>query len=217
MSHRSPLSTPTKPQHAARCHGDTGPRNTWRCLLGWTLASATSLALLSGCGSSTDNATTPTNSTPASNTGDAGGSAKTSVTSELGQLAVNQINAIRASARSCGGVSFGAAAPIAWNDKVESSALVQADYMQTSDSLTHTGSGGSTLGDRVSAAGYSWAGVAENIGWGYASLDEVLQGWLESPGHCANLMSPDYSEIGIGQSGSGSDAYWALVLARPRS
>lgn len=204
------------------------------------LALSVSLSLLGGCGSSSDSANnTAAGASSGSNTIASGGNASTEGTtttssattssattgsaktsgaaSTFAQQAVSQINAIRATARNCGGVSFAAAAPIAWNDKIEASAVSQADYMQSSNMLTHTGSGNSTLGQRVAAAGYDWSGVAENVAFGYDSLGDVLQGWVESPGHCANLMNPSYVEMGLAQSNDSMDAYWALVMAQPRS
>lgn len=189
----------------------------------WTIAAAgASLAILftlAGCGSSGDGNSTaaPAGSAaaPAAATTPPGAS-KTADT-ELAQKAVAQINAIRATGRNCGGVAFAAAAPISWSSAAAAAADGQAVYMQTTGTLTHNGSGGATLGQRLSAAGYNWGSVGENIAFGYDTLEDVLQGWVESPGHCANLMSSNYAEIGIGQSTGTGETYWALVLARPRS
>ena len=59
-----------------------------------------------------------------------------------------------------------------------------------------------------------------NVPAGYGGVDAVLQGWLGSTGHCANLMSPNFTEIAVAcvQAG-GSDPYgkyWTMDLARPR-
>jgi hypothetical protein len=53
--------------------------------------------------------------------------------------------------------------------------------------------------DRLERAGYTgWTAIAENIAAGYPTPEAVVQGWMSSPGHRANLLSPRYTEIGIG-------------------
>jgi uncharacterized protein YkwD len=74
--------------------------------------------------------------------------------------------------------------------------------------------------DRVDAAGYDWASVAENIAGGYPSIDAVVAGWVKSPSHCKNLMSPSFREAGLacvpGSAASTYTNYWALNLGRQR-
>ncbi len=62
----------------------------------------------------------------------------------------------------------------------------------------HVGPDGSTLGDRVRAGGYGYCLIAENIARGQRSVDEVLLGWVKSPGHLANIRRPEVIEIGFG-------------------
>ena len=71
---------------------------------------------------------------------------------------------------------------------------------------------------RVARAGYSWSVVGENIAAGQRDADTVVKSWLESPGHCANLMNPEYSEVGVAFATNASSAagiYWAQVFAAP--
>jgi uncharacterized protein YkwD len=79
---------------------------------------------------------------------------------------------------------------------------------------------GGSLPRRVSAAGYDWGFAAENLGAGYSTLDDAVQGWKTSPGHRKNLLDPHATEIGIAAvatpAGSHHRNYWALVLATPR-
>jgi uncharacterized protein YkwD len=74
--------------------------------------------------------------------------------------------------------------------------------------------------DRMKAEGYNWNGASENIAAGYGTVAAVMAGWASSPGHCANIMSPNYTQLGIAcVSGGGSSTfrnYWTMNLARPR-
>ena len=68
--------------------------------------------------------------------------------------------------------------------------------------------------------GYDWWGVSENVSAGYRSGPDALLGWMKSPGHCANLMTPDYTEVGVGAAFAKGDRfgwYRAMVLAKGRN
>ena len=68
-----------------------------------------------------------------------------------------------------------------------------------------------SVGDRLLACGYpaSSAGWGENIAYGYTSADAVMQGWLNSPGHRANIENPSYRAIGVGAAASSTGRlYW---------
>ena len=47
-------------------------------------------------------------------------------------------------------------------------------------------------------AGYSFQAAGENIAAGQTTPQEVVDGWMQSPGHCSNIMSPSFTEIGVG-------------------
>jgi uncharacterized protein YkwD len=67
----------------------------------------------------------------------------------------------------------------------------------------------------VSRTGYTWRTVGENIASGPTTAAEVMAGWLASPGHCENIMSPRFTEMGIGwvvDPRSESGVYWAQVF-----
>jgi uncharacterized protein YkwD len=62
--------------------------------------------------------------------------------------------------------------------------------------------------DRMSDAGYSGASPwGENIAAGQPTPAEVVDGWMHSPGHCRNIMDPDYHVIGIGYAYDASSSY----------
>lgn len=98
-----------------------------------------------------------------------------------------------------------------WNDKLEAAAQGHSDYMNRNKILNHTGSKRSTPASRISTAGYKWVFVAENIAMGQHTVKEVMQSWLNSPGHCKNIMSKNAVDMGAAKSG----AYWTLVFAAP--
>jgi uncharacterized protein YkwD len=84
--------------------------------------------------------------------------------------------------------------------------------------MDHTGRDGSTPQQRIGATGYSWVEAGENLASGVMSADAVVAGWLQSPGHCANLMEPAYTEMGVAYAVNPRDAagiYWALEFGRP--
>ena len=95
--------------------------------------------------------------------------------------------------------------------------LVQAAQVHSADqaahhTMGHVGSDGSTVSTRVTAAGYSWQLVAENVAWNYSSPETVMVGWMGSPPHCMAIMHPDVSEFGAAEV----DLFWAQVFADPR-
>jgi uncharacterized protein YkwD len=79
---------------------------------------------------------------------------------------------------------------------------------------------GSTPADRATRAGYPWRLVGENIASGNRTPQEAVQAWLDSPGHCANLMNPGFTEMGaayaIDPHSENQTPYWTQVFARPR-
>jgi uncharacterized protein YkwD len=71
------------------------------------------------------------------------------------------------------------------------------------DTMVRTGTfahvvGKSDPGSRVSRTGYTWSALAENIATGYPTPRKVVAGWMASPGHCRNILSPVYREVGTG-------------------
>jgi uncharacterized protein YkwD len=110
-------------------------------------------------------------------------------------------------------------APLVVNAKLNSAAMNHSIDMARNDFMSHSGSNGSTLGQRVTSAGYAWAFVAENIAAGYDTPDEVVAAWMDSSGHRANILSATATEVGVGvltNSNSTYGIYWTLDFAKPR-
>ena len=83
--------------------------------------------------------------------------------------------------------------------------------------LTHTGSDGSNMVDRVNRTGYQWSRLAENIACGYANAASVMNGWMNSSGHRRNILNPDLAQVGVSLERSDRGAtYWVQVFGTPR-
>jgi uncharacterized protein YkwD len=106
-------------------------------------------------------------------------------------------------------------APLTVNSKLSDAAQTHSQNMAVQDFFSHTGKDGSSAGDRVSKTGYNWRTVAENIAAGQRSPAEVVQSWIDSPGHRENMLNPTVKEIGVGYFFLANDtgttnynAYW---------
>lgn len=97
----------------------------------------------------------------------------------------------------------------AYNDRLETAARSQARLMVQKDTLSHDL--GVTLRERVRAAGYEGA-VGENLARGHPNLQAVIQGWLDSSGHRATLLSNKFTEFGFATARTpGGKIYWAMI------
>ncbi|WP_462186179.1 MULTISPECIES: CAP domain-containing protein [unclassified Frankia] len=104
-------------------------------------------------------------------------------------------------------------APLTVDDRLAAAAEAHSVDMATRGFFAHTSPEGRTVSDRVSALGYRYAQVAENIAAGQNSADEVVTGWMNSPGHRANILIPRLRQIGIGQATGGEYGFcWTQVF-----
>ncbi|UGQ13619.1 CAP domain-containing protein [Yinghuangia sp. ASG 101] len=88
--------------------------------------------------------------------------------------------------------------------------------MAVRDYFDHTGLDGRQPADRVRATGYDYSRVAENIAAGQNTPAEVVEGWMNSPGHRANILTPELTQIGIGLAHGGTyRTYWTQVFGTP--
>jgi uncharacterized protein YkwD len=131
-----------------------------------------------------------------------------------------RVNAARARGANCGSAGrFGPAPPLAWNDALARAAERHTRDMVAGNFFSHTGSDKTELRQRADAAGYKWRTLAENVAGGRGTIDGTLQQWLESPGHCANLMKPDLVHVAVacvpGGARSTYTHYWTMALGAP--
>jgi uncharacterized protein YkwD len=137
---------------------------------------------------------------------------------KTGALVLDLVNRARARPRRCGGQEFGAAPPLRWSPRLEKAALTHARDMAAHGVMTHAGSDGSTAAQRVTRVGYAWSATGENVAAGQRDGESVVKSWVASPGHCANLMSPDFTEMAVAFATSErTDAgiYWTQVFGAP--
>jgi uncharacterized protein YkwD len=137
----------------------------------------------------------------------------------LATRALQLINNVRARGARCGGEVFGPVPPVELSTTLAGVAFGHASDMAENHYFEHKDLHGNTPSDRVRATGYQETLVGENIAYGPKSVDEVMKGWLDSPGHCENIMDPRFVEMGLGYATSNDSKhalYWVQVLAKPR-
>ena len=140
-------------------------------------------------------------------------------TAALQTRALELINAVRETGHDCGAAGvFAPAAPLGWDSRLEAAARVHSADMARTGNFDHTGTDGSSAGDRIEREGYAWGRWAENIAAGQGTLEAAVEGWLASPGHCRNLLAPNVRDTAL-VCVTNEDAryrhYWTQVFARP--
>jgi len=90
--------------------------------------------------------------------------------------------------------------PVTWNPLLDQAAKSQARSMAALRRMAHNlpETATPTLVARVRAAGYEFRRVSENIAFGQRDAETVVQSWMNSPGHRANILDPNVSETGVG-------------------
>ena len=106
---------------------------------------------------------------------------------------------------------YKAVPPLKWNATLEKVAKAHSDDMRRRNTMTHYGKDGKDPGNRLNKAGYKWSTWAENVAMGQQNEEEVIKSWLKSSGHCANIMNPNVTEVGVARSGT----YWTQLFATP--
>ncbi|WP_346796921.1 CAP domain-containing protein [Halomonas sp. Bachu 37] len=132
---------------------------------------------------------------------------------------LSRVNEARSQARQCGNQRFAAVNELSWDCTLEAAAEAHSRDMAENDYFSHTGPDGVGIQQRVSERDYVWRAVGENIAAGQMSIAAVVDGWLESPGHCRNIMKDTFTEMGMAKADdpdSEYSSYWTQVLAQPR-
>jgi uncharacterized protein YkwD len=141
---------------------------------------------------------------------------RTEGASDVRERVLELVNLARGEPRQCGAQRFGAVVPLLASELLDTAATAHAEDMAARDELSHLGSDGSTVRERVTRTGYAWLAVGENVAEGQPDADSVVRDWLASPEHCATLMDPADREMGIAYAISSegmAHAYWAQVFA----
>ncbi len=129
-------------------------------------------------------------------------------------------NEARAHARTCGRRRFPPAPPLTLSAALTRAARAHSRDMAAHNFFSHTGSGGSSPGERARRAGYRWSLVGENIAGGLGTPRKAVAAWLASPAHCANIMTAGFRQMGVAfavDGRSGDVIYWTEDFGRPLS
>lgn len=126
-------------------------------------------------------------------------------------------NEVRARGADCGARGqFGPAPALVLNSALNCPARAHTLDMVEMGSISHSSSNGMNMAQRVDLVDYSWRALGENVAAGFESPAAVVQGWEESEGHCANMMNPSYTQLGVGYVPAPQDRfghYWTQVFA----
>ncbi|MDQ7948229.1 MAG: CAP domain-containing protein [Pedobacter sp.] len=129
------------------------------------------------------------------------------------QLILKLVNERRTTGCNCGTKYMPAVPPLIWSDVIAAASIGHSKDMNQRNFFSHTSSNGQSLKDRFNAVGYKWMAIGENIAMGQRDEFEVVNAWIKSPGHCMNLMSVDFKEMGAARAGK----YWTQDFGKKRT
>jgi uncharacterized protein YkwD len=130
---------------------------------------------------------------------------------------INQYRAAGANCRTAG--TYAPAPPLVWNTRLVQAAAAHSTDMATRNYFSHISLDGRTLVERIEATGYARHSLGENIAAGHPTVHAVVDGWMASDGHCANLMNPAFRDVGLACVSSPTSTYrryWTMEAGKPR-
>lgn len=137
----------------------------------------------------------------------------------IGADLLNAVNRARAAGATCGTTKMAPAKALTWDSLLAKAAQRHSDDMASKDFMSHTGSDGSSMSQRVSDTGYDWRTVGENVAAGHRSVTAVMEAWMKSDGHCRNIMNPNFTEFAAAMTSNDRSTYgmyWTQTFAAPR-
>ena len=136
-----------------------------------------------------------------------------------GQRVLELVNQTRAVRRNCGSTTFYAARPVSWNAALADASRRHSESMARYNYFSHKGQDGSNPAQRAEKAGYRYRATGENLAGGQINPEDAMAAWINSPAHCANLMNPAFTEMGVAFAIDGKSklgVYWTQVFGAPR-
>lgn len=121
------------------------------------------------------------------------------------------INKARTEGCNCGAQKMDPVSPVTWNNLLADAAYNHSADMDKNNFFDHKGSDSKNVDYRLNQQGYKWSLVGENIARGQETEEEVVNSWLQSRGHCLNIMNKDFREMGVARAG----VCWTQVFAHP--
>lgn len=132
---------------------------------------------------------------------------------------IELVNAERQAGAVCDGQAQPAVPALLVHASLRQSARAHAEDMAAQNYFQHESLDGRSPFDRMSAAGYDFSTAGENIAAGSSDPEQTMQQWMQSAGHCKNIMSGAYVHIGVGYASSASadyNHYWVQNFGTPR-
>jgi uncharacterized protein YkwD len=160
----------------------------------------------SDCEIPNDGSGTYDNQTPADNTDQGNDTTNENPGSQSDDAFITQVVSLVNQERAKEGLS-----PLTIDAKIENGAMVRAKEIQ--QNFDHTRPNGSSFATALTEAGASFRGAGENIAWGQRTPQEVVNTWMNSPGHRANIMERNFSRIGVGHLNNNNTDYWVQLFA----
>jgi serralysin len=109
--------------------------------------------------------------------------------------------------------------PLILVQELDTAADGHSNRMASGDFFSHTDPNGSSLVTRIERNNYQWTTAGENIAAGQSSAESVMQGWMNSSGHRANILNPNFTHLGVGYAYLANDSgsvnyqhYWTQVF-----
>jgi len=130
---------------------------------------------------------------------------------------LEHVNARRAEGADCGAAGmYGPVGPLTMQPALRCAARVHSKQMVEQEFFDHVTPAGEEPWDRMDAAGYRYSSAGENIAAGNPTAADTMQQWMDSDGHCRNIMSPDFTELGVGYFAGGFYGHmWTQAFGRP--
>lgn len=123
------------------------------------------------------------------------------------------VNRYRAEGANCGGEEMPPVGPLSMDPNLQCAARVHSMDMAERDFFDHDNPDGDGPDDRMEAAGYEGRGWGENIAAGNSTAEETMEQWMNSPGHCSNIMNDGFTLIGVGYYPGGEyDHLWTQTF-----
>jgi uncharacterized protein YkwD len=139
-----------------------------------------------------------------------------STSSPFEDQVVALINERRAAGATCGATPHPPVGPLPMNDSLRTAARNHSLDMATQNYFSHTSLDGRTFDQRIRNAGYTGSfPLGENIAAGASTPQAVVDGWMGSPGHCANIMNGAFRATGVGYAfnpGATYRHYWTQTF-----
>ncbi|MEU9417249.1 sigma-70 family RNA polymerase sigma factor [Streptomyces sp. NPDC048272] len=98
--------------------------------------------------------------------------------------------------------------PLKEDSQLRAAAQGHSDDMARRDFFAHTNPDGADPGKRTTAAGYDWSTYGENIARGQQTAQSVMDSWMKSPGHRANILNCSFKDIGVGIHNGSGGPWW---------